>query len=187
MRSGATRSFVRRGRVTVGENKSEKGGAKNQGKNTAGRVWDVCLPVAESLGLRLWDVRFEKEGALWYLRVFIDKEGGVTIGDCEAMSRAADAPIEALDPCSQSYFLEVCSPGVERELRRPEHFEHCAGQEVCVVLFHPIDGEKEIIAELAGLRDKEIILKDQDGREFSIPKKLAQKVRIVCDFPKSSI
>lgn len=153
----------------------------NTGKNTAERVWNVCKPIAASLSLHLWDVRFEKEGALWYLRVFIDKDGGVTLDNCEAMSRAVDAPIDKLDPCEQSYFLEVCSPGIERELRRPEHFEACAGQDVCVVFFRPIDGEKEIVAELVGLRDKEIILKDQDGQEFNIPQKLAQKVHIVCE------
>lgn len=151
--------------------------------NTAAAVRKLCEPIAAGLGLRLWDVRLEKEGALWYLRIYIDKDGGVTLDDCEAMSRAADGPIDLLDPVEQSYFLEVCSPGIERELRRPEHFAQMAGREVCVVFFRPIDGEKEVVGELAGLDtggdEKEIVLRDLDGAEFRIPHKLAAKVHVV--------
>lgn len=79
-------------------------------------------PIIERLGLSLWDVRFVKEGAEYYLRVFIDSENGITIEDCENVSRAIDEPLDIADPISQSYCLEVSSPGVERELRTDEHF-----------------------------------------------------------------
>lgn len=81
--------------------------AKSKGGITVATVMRIAAPIAEELGLRLWDVRFEKEGAAWYLRVYIDKEGGVTIDDCEAMSRAIDGPIDDADPIESSYFLEV--------------------------------------------------------------------------------
>ena len=155
---------------------SEK--AKGKGGNTVSVVWQLAEPIAEQLGLRLWDVRFVKEGASWYLRIFIDKDGGVGISDCEAMSRAVDEPLDRLDPIDQSYFLEVSSPGIERELTRPEHYELMKGREVCVTLFRPIDGEKEIIADLVGLRDKNIVLTDLDGTEFEIPRKDAVSVRL---------
>jgi len=155
---------------------SEKG--KGKGGNTVSVVWQLAEPIAEELGLRLWDVRFVKEGASWYLRIFIDKDGGVGISDCEAMSRAVDEPLDRLDPIDQSYFLEVSSPGIERELTRPEHYELMKGREVCVNLFRPIDGEKEIIADLVGLRDKNIVLTDLDGTEFEIPRKDAVSVRL---------
>lgn len=155
---------------------SEK--AKGKGGNTVSVVWQLAEPIAKELGLRLWDVRFVKEGASWYLRIFIDKDGGVGISDCEAMSRAVDEPLDRLDPIDQSYFLEVSSPGIERELTRPEHYELMKGREVCVNLFRPIDGEKEIIADLVGLRDKNIVLTDLDGTEFEIPRKDAVSVRL---------
>ncbi len=94
----------------------------------------MCEPIVNSLGLELWDVRYLKEGAQWYLRVFIDKQEGVTIEDCENVSRAIDEPLDQLDPVDQSYCLEVCSPGLERELVRPEHFQRFEGWPVLVKL-----------------------------------------------------
>ncbi len=141
----------------------------------------LAEPIAKELGLSIWDVRFVKEGASWYLRIFIDKEGGVSINDCEKMSRAINKPLDDLNPIDQSYFLEVCSPGIERELSRPEHFEKMAGREVCVTFFRPIDGMREVIATLVGLRDKSIVLADLDGVEFEIPRKEASAVHLTDD------
>lgn len=155
----------------ISKDKKKKGG-----KNTAAVVWEIVQPIAEQLGLKLWDVRFVKEGATWYLRIFIDRDGGVSIDDCERMSRAVDAPLDEADPIEQSYFLEVSSPGIERELTRPEHYEAMAGREVCVNLYRPIDGEKYVIAQLVGLRDKNVVMTDLDGVEFEIPLKDAASV-----------
>lgn len=84
--------------------------SKGKGGITVNTVWNIAQPIAESLGLELWDVRFEKEGADWFLRVFIDKDGGVSIDDCVDMSHALDKPLDEADPIEQSYCLEVCSP-----------------------------------------------------------------------------
>ena len=94
----------------------------------------LALPLAEELSLRVWDIRFEKEGASWYLRIFIDKPGGVTIEDCEALSRAIDPVLDEADPISVPYYLEVSSPGLGRELTCPAHFEEMMGREVRVLL-----------------------------------------------------
>lgn len=154
----------------------------SKGGNTVSTVTKIALPVAQQLGLDLWDVRFEKEGASWYLRIFIDKPEGINIDDCERMSKAVDPLIEAADPIDQSYFLEVCSPGIERELRRPEHFEKMAGREVCVKFFRPLeDGTKDVIADLVALRDGNIVLADLDGVEFEIPKKDVSSVCLTDD------
>ncbi|MBE6764638.1 MAG: ribosome maturation factor RimP [Clostridia bacterium] len=154
-----------------------KSNSSSKGGNTVSVVSAIAEPVAKQLGLDLWDVRFEKEGASWYLRIFIDKKEGISIDDCEKMSKAVDPLIEEADPIDQSYFLEVCSPGIERELRRPEHFEKMSGREVCVRLFRPLeDGTREVIADLVGLRDGSIVLTDLDGTEFEIPKKEAVSV-----------
>lgn len=162
----------------MAENKKNKGGI------TAASVTALAEPIAKELGLSIWDVRYVKEGASWYLRIFIDKEGGVDLNDCERMSRAVDKPLDELDPIDQSYFLEISSPGIERELTRPEHFEKMAGREVCVSFFRPIDGMKEIIGTLVGLRDGSIVLTDLDGTEFEISKKDASKVHLTDDEPE---
>lgn len=152
---------------------------KKHGGNTVALVTKIAKPIAEKLGLILWDVRFVKEGASWYLRIFIDKDGGVTLDDCEAMSRAVNEPIDEADPISQAYFLEVSSPGIERELTRPEHFELMKGRDVSVNLYRPTeDGDKEIIAELIGLDGDNIILEDLDGVKFEINKKDASSVKL---------
>ena len=152
---------------------------RSHGNNTVAAVTKIVKPIAEQLGLILWDVRFVKEGASWYLRVFIDKEGGVTLDDCEAMSRAINDPLDEANPISQAYFLEVSSPGIERELTRPEHFEAMKGRDVSVNLYRPTaDGDKEIIAELAGLDGDKIKLRDLDGVQFEINRKDAVCVRL---------
>lgn len=117
---------------------------RKKGGGTVEAVWDLCEPIVKGFGLELWDVRYLKEGAQWYLRVYIDRQEGVTIEDCENVSRAIDEPLDRLDPVDQSYCLEVCSPGLERELVRPEHFQRFEGWPVMVKLIRPLDsGERE--------------------------------------------
>ena len=108
----------------------------------------IAGPVAEQLKLALWDVRFEKEGANWYLRYFVDKPGGVNIADCENFSRAVDGLLDQADPIEQSYILEVSSPGIERSLTRPEHFGHYIGSRVHVRLIRPRGNTRDLIGEL---------------------------------------
>jgi len=108
------------------------------GKNTVKTVWEIVEPYVNELGLQLWDVRFVKEGAMWYLRIFIDSETGVTIEDCEKVSRAIDEPLDIADPIDKNYTLEVSSPGIERELTRPEHFEQFTGADVMVKMIRPL-------------------------------------------------
>ena len=132
----------------------------------------LCKPFADELGLILWDVRFVKEGGAWYLRVFIDKPEGVTIEDCEAMSRAIDKPLDELDCIEQSYCLEVCSPGLERELVRPAHFLAFLGQPVKVKLIRPDEsGAREFNARLLGYEDGKVELQLNDGSIKTVAKK----------------
>ena len=100
---------------------------KRKSGNTVAAVAKLCEPFAQQLGLTIWDIRYVKEGSYWYLRIFIDKPEGVTLDDCEAMSRAINDPLDQLDPIDGEYCLEVCSPGIDRELVRPEHFEAFLG------------------------------------------------------------
>ena len=125
---------------------------------TADRVRALIQPIAEELGLMLWDVRFVKEGASWFLRIFIDADGGVTIEDCERLSRAVDGPLDEADPIEQSYSLEVSSPGLGQELTRAEHFIWMQGEEIAVRLYAPVDGQKELTGILEGYENGELIL-----------------------------
>lgn len=112
-------------------------------------VEQLAKPFAEQLGLELWDVQFVKEGASYYLRIFIDKEGGVTIDDCEAMSRAIDAELDRVDPIEQSYCLEVSSPGIERDLTKDWHFEKYLGSKIKARLIRPNEnGQRDIEGKL---------------------------------------
>lgn len=142
---------------------------KGKGQNTASRVRELAQPICDELGLFLWDVRFEKEGATWYLKVFIDKDGGITMDDCEALSRPLSRSLDEADPIEQSYVLEVGSPGLGRELRRDEHFECCIGDEIRVCFIRPQDGEKELIGALRGYEKNKLTLeKRSDGETVEI-------------------
>ncbi len=138
--------------------------AGKKGGSTVEAVRGLIEPIVTSLGLELWDVRYVKEGAGWYLRVFIDKSGGVGIEDCEKVSRSIDGPLDELNPIDQSYCLEVCSPGVERELVRPEHFEKFIGADILVKMIRPIEGVgKEFDGVLKGYDRGEILIEDHSG------------------------
>ena len=139
---------------------------RNSGK-TAELVYQLASPIAQSLGLTIWDVRFEKEGSTWILLVVIDKEGGVSIDDCEAMSRPLDKKLDEVDPIEQSYCLEVSSAGLERELNQDWHFEHCRGQDVSLKLIRPYNGEREFTGALLGLENGAVSIQTaQDKYSF---------------------
>ena len=135
--------------------------------STAKRVFDIVKPFADEMQLDIWDVRYVKEGASWFLKIFIDKDGSVDIDDCENFSRAIDEPLDEADPISTSYYLEVGSPGLGRELTRPEHFEILSGEEVTVCLIRPKDGVKDFCGILKGLADGVITIDNGEELEFA--------------------
>lgn len=112
------------------------------------KIFNLIKGAVEAEGVTLWDVRFLKEGASYYLRVFIDKPEGIDINDCTAVSHAIDPIIDEADPIDKSYYLEVCSPGLERQLVREEHFERFIGTEVKVKLYKAYEGAKELTGKL---------------------------------------
>ena len=124
---------------------------ESKGSAVSESVRAMAEPIVAELGLGIWDVRYVKEGAEWYLRIFIDKEEGVSIDDCEAVSRALDEPLDKLDPIKEAYILEVSSPGLERELTRFEHFE-----EICCIY------EKEHDVHVIRLNDGDGVFIDRD-------------------------
>ena len=124
---------------------------KGKKQNTAAVCVALAAPVAEQMGIYFWDVVFEKEGAGWYLRYYIDKDpDGIDLDTCEAFSRAVSDLLDAADPIEQSYCLEVGSPGVERKLSKSWHFKKYMGCDVLVRLIRPVDGVREFVGELIG-------------------------------------
>ena len=107
-------------------------------------VAEFARPIVEAHGCELWDVEYVREGSDYFLRLYLDKEGGVNIDDCEAVSRAVDPILDEKDPIPGSYHFEVCSAGLERALKRPSDFQRFLGSPITVKLYRPRNGLKEI-------------------------------------------
>ena len=148
------------------------------GKNTVGRVEEIVKPFAESLSLEIWDITFTKEGTDWYLRIFIDKEGGVSLDDCVDLTHAVTKPLDEADPISQSYTLEVSSPGIERELKKDWHFEKYIGSPVMMRTIRPIDGVRDFNGTLASYEDGTVTVKLKDEKEIAVNKKDTSYVKL---------
>ena len=117
------------------------------------KVTELARPIVEEEGCTLWDVEYVREAGNWYLRVFLDKEGGLGIDDCERISRRLDPLLDEADPIPDSYIFEVGSAGAERELKRPRDFEQFMGSEVEVRLYKPLNGSKVFVGTLSGYED----------------------------------
>lgn len=138
-------------------------------------VYELSIPVVNSFNYELVDVEFVKEHNEWYLRIYIDKEGGITIDDCSNVSRIISNKLDEIDPIDCSYYLEVSSPGIDRPLKKDSDFEKHKGKKVKVKLFAPIDGKKTIEGTLLGLEGNDIVISSND-KEMHIDK---NKVSIV--------
>ena len=138
----------------------------------------LAQPIAEEQGCSIWDVEYVKEAGTWILRVYIDKEGGVSINDCEAVSRPLSDKLDEADPIEGSYTLEVSSAGADRVLKKPEHFQAFMGSEVDVRLYRPIEGRKEFTGVLAGYDKGNVQLEGDLGFE----KKDVAQVRLHVTF-----
>lgn len=148
------------------------------GKNTVQRVEEIVKPFAEALSLDLWDITFTKEGTDWYLRIFIDKDGGISIDDCVALTHAVTKPLDEADPIAQSYMLEVSSPGVERELKKDRHFEKYIGSPVIVRTIRPVDGVRDFSGIMVKYESGQITVRLRDEKKLSFNKKDTSFVKL---------
>ena len=145
------------------------------------QVWAFAEPVVQAHGCSLWDVEYVKEGGDWFLRLYIDKEGGVDINDCEAISRALSDILDEADPIESSYIFEVASAGAERPLKRPGDFEQFMGSPVLLKTYKPVDGRKEFSGDLAGYDNGTVTLRiGEEEKRFE--KDAVALVRLRCDF-----
>ena len=154
--------------------------AKNA--SIAETVRALAEPIAESLGCWVWDVEYVKEGAKRILRITIDSEEGITINDCEALHRAIDPVLDEADPIEEQYYLEVSSPGIERELRTEEHVIACEGWDVEVRLYAPLNGSKIFRGVLLPLGEGGEIRIDAAGVPMEFPRASVAKIRTYFEF-----
>ena len=128
----------------------------------ADKVFSLVEETVKAQNVNLWDVRFVKEGANWYLRIIIDSENGISIDDCTNVHHAVDPILDEADPIDRSYYLEVCSPGLERELTRDEHYEAMTGEKIKIKLYKAKDGVKEFSGVLKTGNKEKVVLTTED-------------------------
>ena len=138
-------------------------------------------PIVKNLNLEIYDVEFVNEAGEWYLRAYIDKEGGVTIDDCEAVSRAWSDELDKDEFIEEAYYLEVSSPGLGRALKKDSHLQKSIGESVDVKTFKPIDKQKEFTGILQGFTDKEITL-SVDGKDVTFLRTDIALIKLSLDF-----
>jgi len=141
----------------------------------------MALPFAQQAGLELVDIAFVKEGSQWYLRIFIDKPGGVGLEDCRSFSQMIDKLLDEKDPIPQSYTLEVSSPGLDRPLKKPADYSRFAGRLANITTFAPHEGKKKFTGRIMGIREDSVVL-DTDGLELLIPLEQIASARLKVEF-----
>ena len=140
----------------------------NKMNSTEKSVWEFIEPLLNETPYEIYDVEYAKEGSEWYLRIYIDKDGGIDLDDCETVTDLINDPLDELDPISEPYFLEVSSPGVERNLKSLRHFESAVGEKVRVKTFAKIENSKEWVGTLVSFNEEGIVL-DASGKTVELP------------------
>jgi ribosome maturation factor RimP len=150
----------------------------------AEQIRQILDPILLSMGLDLWDLEFQKQGPKWLLRVYIDREigGGVTLQDCESVSRDLSAALDVEDIIPHAYTLEVSSPGLDRTLSKPEHFIRFAGSAVKIKTYQPINGEKVFRGKLLGMADSVVTIELEAGTVLEIPMTNITKASLEVEF-----
>ncbi len=142
---------------------------------------ELALPLAEKLGVELYDVDYKKEGSDWRLTYYIDKPGGVSLVDCEEFSRQISEVLDQADPIEQNYILTVSSPGIERKLTKPAHFQAVLGKKIEVKLFTPKEGKRQFVGILKAFEENKVVL-DCDGTEVTIRLDEISAAKLVYEF-----
>lgn len=148
---------------------------------TESTVFELAKGIAEGIDCYIYDVEFVKEGGMYFLRVYADCDGGIDLDKCEVISRALSDKLDETDPIPQNYYLEVSSPGVERKLKRKEHFDKYIGEKIDMGLYKALNGSKQLTAVLLGY-DGSVIKYELNGEEAEIPRKETTYVKLHFDF-----
>ncbi len=151
-------------------------------KNIESIVEELVLPVVDAKDIELVDVEYVKEAGEYYLRIYLEKEGGISLNDCEAVSREINPILDEKDPIAENYYLEVCSPGLDRPLKKEKDFVRYAGREVEIKLYKPFNGTKQLEGELVGLTEDKKIKVIIDDNEVEFDKKEIAIIRLLVRF-----
>lgn len=143
---------------------------------------ELLGPIMESMNFELVDVEYVKEGGTWYLRSYIDKTGGITVDDCEAVSRQFSDLLDQEDFIEESYIMEVSSPGLDRPLKKDRDFERNLGREVEIRTYRPIEKEKEFYGILRAYDDNSVTIEREDQKQMNFLKKDMALIRLALDF-----
>ena len=145
------------------------------------RVREIASGIVEHAGMELVHLEMKREPGGWFLRLFIDREGGVTLDDCSGVSRQLSAQLDVEDPIPHHYTLEVSSPGLNRPLYSERDYQRFAGRQIRLSTYGPVDGRRNFAGRLAGLVEGMVRLVLEDGREVAIPKDQVAKARLEAD------
>ena len=148
---------------------------------TESTVYELAKDIAEDKDCYVYDVEFVKEGGMYFLRVYVDCDGGIDLDKCEAVSRALSDRLDEADPISQNYYLEVSSPGVERKLKTKEHFDRYTGEKIDIGLYKAIAGSKQLTGTLLGYDGTDIKV-EVSGKELVLPQKGTSYVKLHFEF-----
>ncbi|WP_173916475.1 ribosome maturation factor RimP [Halobacillus sp. Marseille-Q1614] len=154
-------------------------------KNVTELTQELVTPILDQMNLELVDLEFKKEGKNWFLRVFIDKPGGVDIEECGQVSEQLSEKLDEADPIEQAYFLEVSSPGAERPLKTPADFEKYTGEHVYMKLYEPIEGEKEFEGTLLQFKNDTAVIEIQiktRKKQLEVPYEKIAKANLAVTF-----
>lgn len=147
-------------------------------KSVRETVREAIEPTVTGMGYDIWDIQYSKVGTDYTLEITIDKAGGITIDDCETVHRAIDPIIDECDPVEGFYYLQVSSPGIERELRTDDHLARSVGERVEAKLFSPVDGRKSVTGRLSSF-DADSITIDEEGGSVTLPRQAVSKLSTV--------
>ncbi len=142
----------------------------------------LLQPILEEMNFELVDVEYVKEAGTWYLRAYIDKEGGITVNDCEAVSRRADELLDEMDFIPDSYIFEVSSPGLGRQLKKDKHFARSIGEKVEIKLYQAVEKKKEFEGVLKAFDKETITITKEDNSELVLQRSNVAMVRLTIDF-----
>ena len=151
-------------------------------ENYETRTEELITPILERMNFELVDVEFVKEGGIWYLRAYIDKEGGITVNDCEAVAREMNEILDREDYVEESYTFEVSSPGLGRPLKKEKDYARSMGKELEIRTYRAINREKEFYGILKAYDDKTVTIETEDGEKLMFEKKEIALIRLAFDF-----
>lgn len=151
-------------------------------KSIEATIEEMVAKITDPLNFEIVDVEYVKEAGEYYLRVYIDKDGGIALSDCESVSRQLSEVLDVKDPIKDNYFLEVSSPGLDRPLKKDKDFVRYQGRDVEIKLYKPMDGCKQFEGELVGLTEENNIKLIIDGNEIEFGKKEVALVRLAIKF-----